>query len=393
MNKPLKTLFAFSVLASAVAFAGPAEDMLAGAGAITEESLIAMCEKANNEPVPNSKKLKYLDPVAYEAMILAYKDAPINPKTYVVGSCPASKAMSKLRRNYRFPTIDSMLDRLMTNPSPAIRATAMSQARQFLFGTSSKSRQIVRPYLDKETDPVAIVGALTAFSNDGAKVPEIGAFIIKQLNNTDPIVRRMAILHSCSSWNLKTPGFVEKIADLLVNEKDITVLKAACGYAGKLKSELIVEAYAKLLASTNDDAIKTEAQKGMAPLWWDYPFFKQGLESAYKLQLKELKALSEKKVPMSYWLAFNTIASKSSNAKNMEKWYALIPWYKAEDVRAIFLAFLNNAENPRMVRSSAAKVLFTHGMSKEDLTALCEKFKTEGQKDANLILNSIKALR
>ena len=81
MKRMLAVLAAFAL--TTAAFATPAEEMLKAAPK-TEAGLVAMADKApGNKPAPadNKNAKPTLDPVAFEALILAYADAKVDAKT------------------------------------------------------------------------------------------------------------------------------------------------------------------------------------------------------------------------------------------------------------------------------------------------------------------------
>ncbi len=372
MNKYLRLFTGAILLTGLTVAATPAEDMLAAAEK-SEDGLVAMAEKANNTVDKDGKKI--LDPVAYEALFLAFQFAEPNARNYDLGGYPF-KALSKIRRNYKMPSIDEFLPRMLAHPSPKIRANALSYIRTFL-GVSKTNLERTNDMLTNEKDPVVIAAMVRALANEGDRNPAVGAFLVRCLDNPDPVVRYVVGIHSPSSWNYKNQALADKLADLIVNEKDENTRKYICEYAGRLNNDAIVDAYSKVIFTETDPQIQNAAIKGLLLTWWCYPLHNTDRQKGYELSLKFFREFKpNSRVPSTS--AIFPLTSSAAPSKSFEKWKEKATWYKPEDVAAVFLPYATDKDYPKMLRQSAIKILAYNGYTKEQVQELVTKLAADG---------------
>ena len=372
MNKYL-SFFAGTILLTGLTVAAtPAEDMLAAAEK-SEDGLVAMAEKANNTVDKDGKKV--LDPVAYEALFLAFQFAEPNARNYDLAGYPY-KALSKVRRNYKMPAIDEFLPRMLAHSSPNVRANALSYIKSFL-GVSKTNLERTNAMLTNETNPVVIAALIKALANEGDRQPEVGAFLVRCLDNPDPIIRYVAAIHSSTSWNWKNQALADKLADLIVNEKNADTRKYICEYAGRLNNDVIVDAYSKVIFTEPDTRIQNAAIKGLLLTWWSYPLHNTDRQKGYELSLKFFREFKpNSKVPNSN--ALFPLTSCASGTKAFDKWKEKATWYKPEDVATLFLPYATDKDYPNSIRQYAVKILAYNGYTKEQIQELVTKLAEEG---------------
>ena len=385
MKRLLSTLAAFA-LTAAVAFATPAEDMLKAAPK-TVDGLVAMADGApGNKPAPAGKKnaKPTLDPVAYEALILAFADAKVNAKTLDLDftSYPA-KALAAVRRKYALPDSAAFIPRLLAHPDAKVRARTVLLMEGFLFGTSSADRKAGIRQMATEKDPIVLYALIRTFANDGAKDAAIGKFLVDCLGNATPVIRYKAVIHGCSSWNAKTPGFAKRIAEMMNTEKDPEVRKAILERAGRLGNEDILLPAYKTAAQDADPLVRSYVVSGLLNYWWDYPFLKGDSQAAYDLTLQILKTFpGVKNVPTSAFVMCSNLKNKPSG-KAYDEWKVrTAAWYKSEEVRAALLPIAEDTGLSFVIRGSAIDALITHGLSKADFEALMGRLEAAGDRHA-----------
>lgn len=360
-----------ALLASLTLAATPAEEMLAAAEK-TVDGLVAMAEKGNH--TVNDKGKKVLDPVAYEAILLACQDLTPNKSDYSLYGNP-QKALGQLRKTYLLPPANTFIPRLLEHPSPNVRAVALGYITSFL-GVSEANLRRTNAMLTNEKEPVAIAALIRALANEGDRRPEIGAFLVRCLDHQDPVLRRLVAIHSCSSWNFKNQALADKLANLIVNEKDTNTRIAVCNYAGKLNNDAIVEAYGKILFTEKSPAIINSALYGLVQSWWYFPLYNTNRQKAYELTLKffrEYKPTTQ--VPNT--TALSPLTQKTTNARTITQWQEQATWYKAEDVAAVFLPYATDKAYPDNLRVNAIKILGVHGYTKAQIEELVAKLTAD----------------
>lgn len=364
---------AFSTMAALPLFATPAEDMLAKADK-TADGLVAMANGAKNTPPAKEGAKATLDPVAWEALLLSYEGAETNPKDFhrFKYGIPTAKAIATLRKTYLFPKVPGMAERLLAHKSPEVRAAMVERMSAFLFGTSEESRKMAVDLLAKEESPIVLAALVRTFANDGGKVPEIGAFLVRQLDSKDPAVRRAVVCFAPSSWNFETPGLAEKMAAMFATEKDPDVRLALGGYACKLGKEVLVAPYVALL-SDPDAKLRAKALEGLVKMWWAFPLFNTSSEGAYRASLEALgKTTPSKANHAAVAPAFKALSWKIGNPKIKEKWLKAAPWYVPADVRKVLEPWFRCAKLTAYQRTTLLKALYAHGNTKEELKAMID---------------------
>ena len=382
MKRLLAVLAAFAL--TTAAFATPAEDMLKAAPK-TEAGLVAMADKApGNKPAPADQKnaKPTLDPVAFEALILAYADAKVDAKTLnlTYSSYPA-EAFSAVSKKYALPDSAAFLPRLLAHSDPKVRARTVLLMEGFLFGTSSAARKAGIQLMAAEKDPIVLNALIRVFANDGAKDAAIGKFLVGCLSHPDPRVRARAVIQCCSIWNSKTPGFAKRVADMMNTEKDPETRKAILERAGRLGNEEILLPAYKTAAQDADPLVRSYVVSGLLLYWWDYPFLRGNSQEAYNLTLQVLKTFpGVKNLKSSAFVMCSNLKNKPSG-KTYDAWKArTAAWYKPEEVRAALLPIVEDQGLSSVIRGSAIDAMITHGLSKADFEALMGRLEAAGDR-------------
>ena len=376
MNRYLSFILAGCALTLAhVSIAGPAEDMLAKAE-LTEAGLVAMADAAKNIPAEDAKKKPTLDPVAYEALLLAHKGVAGDPKSFyrLDYKAPAVKALAEVRKKYNLPSHEPFIDRLLANPDPSVRAKAVTLMSKFLWGTSASSKGKAVELLKTETEPIVLAAIISTFANDGGKVPEIGQFLVKCLDNSDPVVRKAVAAYSTSSWNFETPGLSEKLAELILTEKDANARKEILERAGSLGKDVIYESYAKVLDGDESTEIKAMAMKGLLKMWWSFPLYNTYNEKAYRKTLAFIPTIKDE--PANKKLlnaALDALGQKSSDQRTLKTYATNAPWFVEADVKAVLLPLVDFANIDTFSRAKLFKGIYLPGGSADEVKAIVEK--------------------
>ena len=394
-HSPLFLAIGLLATASLPLLATPAEDMLK-ASEKSIDGLVSMAKGAKNKPPEKEGQKGELDPVAWEALILSYADVPAAPGNFYrfKSGNKTDKAIRQVLKEFRVPHVPEMAERLLANESPAVRAAMVARLSGGFFGNSKTSLELIKGLLDKEKSPVVIAAIIRTFANDGGKVPEIGAFLVRQLGHEDPVVRRAVVCFAPSSWNFKTPGLAEKLAEMLSEEKDPEVRAAVLTYACKLGNDVLVEPYVKALSDA-DSLTRGKALEGLVKMWWAFPLYDTHSEKAYRASLKALgEAKPGRALALENSRVFNTLALKNSQQRIMDKWAGTAPWYVAADVRKVLLPWFQCGDIPIYIRTNILKALYSHGMPKDELSALMqdEKFEIDSKEKPRLekALNALK---
>ncbi len=375
MKKLLSRIMAVALLSiTANSFAGPAEDMLAAAQQ-TKEGLVEMADKANNAPAAQEGKKPTLDPVAYEALILAHKGVPLQASPYYSLSyaAPAAKALSEVTKKYNLPKTDSFIDRLLANPDKSVRFKAVTLIKGGLFGSSAVNRDRVIKLMEKETAPEVQMAIVSCFANDGGKDAEIGNFLVKCLDNADPVVRQAVASYSCSSWNFNTPGLAEKLAELIISEKNAKARLIILEYSGKLAKDVITDALVKVLEGNDTPEVKGKALKGLVNSWWYFPLYNTYNERAYKATLAYLPKIADESANLKIFDALSDLSRKSSNPKTLKDYTKNAPWYVATDVKKAILPLIDYKNIRSMTRANLIAAIYAHGGTKEEATEIINK--------------------
>ena len=338
----------------------------------TEEGLISMV---------TTPEKGTLTPEEYEAMYLAYSKVAIDEKTMELEKNFVAKARNTAFKNRKNPeNFKDILKQLMSNASPQVRGQAITASTGKLFGAKDSEVSNDLSTLMNEKDPYVIKCGVEALSNE-LKHPEVAKFVLAQLENESPFVRRKVAIAVGNSWSKGVDG-VKEAALKLMADKDDNTRKLILSGVGKLGDESFVPELVKVLDDPAQEKFHGDAIRGLSTMWLDYPFHKNTCKAAYDATMNYYKKTPRtNKVPS--WAgiaAFSTVAEKEIGA-----WKAKATYFKPAEFAKVLTDVVNDPEVNWLATATAAKAI----------KALCSKADLENLKktiEANTSLKQQKQM-
>ncbi len=338
----------------------------------TEEGLISMV---------TTPEKGTLTPEEYEAMYLAYSKVAIDEKTMELEKNFVAKARNTAFKNRKNPeNFKDILKQLMSNASPQVRGQAITASTGKLFGAKDSEVSNDLSTLMNEKDPYVIKCGVEALSNE-LKHPEVAKFVLAQLENESPFVRRKVAIAVGNSWSKGVDG-VKEAALKLMADKDDNTRKLILSGVGKLGDESFVPELVKVLDDPAQEKFHGDAIRGLSTMWLDYPFHKNTCKAAYDATMNYYKKTPRtNKVPS--WAgiaAFSTVAEKEIGA-----WKAKATYFKPAEFAKVLTDVVNDPEVNWLATAPAAKAI----------KALCSKADLENLKktiEANTSLKQQKQM-
>lgn len=338
----------------------------------TEEGLISMV---------TTPEKGTLTPEEYEAMYLAYSKVAIDEKTMELEKNFVAKARNTAFKNRKNPeNFKDILKQLMSNASPQVRGQAITASTGKLFGAKDSEVSNDLSTLMNEKDPYVIKCGVEALSNE-LKHPEVAKFVLAQLENESPFVRRKVAIAVGNSWSKGVDG-VKEAALKLMADKDDNTRKLILSGVGKLGDESFVPELVKVLDDPAQEKFHGDAIRGLSTMWLDYPFHKNTCKAAYDATMNYYKKTPRtNKVPS--WAgiaAFSTVAEKEIGA-----WKAKATYFKPAEFAKVLTDVVNDPEVNWIATAPAAKAI----------KALCSKADLENLKktvEANTSLKQQKQM-
>lgn len=338
----------------------------------TEEGLISMV---------TTPEKGTLTPEEYEAMYLAYSKVAIDEKTMELEKNFVAKARNTAFKNRKNPeNFKDILKQLMSNASPQVRGQAITASTGKLFGAKDSEVSNDLSTLMNEKDPYVIKCGVEALSNE-LKRPEVAKFVLAQLENESPFVRRKVAIAVGNSWSKGVDG-VKEAALKLMADKDDNTRKLILSGVGKLGDESFVPELVKVLDDPAQEKFHGDAIRGLSTMWLDYPFHKNTCKAAYDATMNYYKKTPRtNKVPS--WAgiaAFSTVAEKEIGA-----WKAKATYFKPAEFAKVLTDVVNDPEVNWLATAPAAKAI----------KALCSKADLENLKktiEANTSLKQQKQM-
>jgi hypothetical protein len=230
----------------------------------------------------------------FETTLLRLASCTIEPGW--VERCPAYGDLMKVVQRYHggdgFPGEPAV--RHLRHPSFAVRATAVSFASQYAFG-SEPSPEREAQYLDalrSETDP-EMLASLVGHAGDGIKRnAAIRNFVLRSLSHFDPRVRRRALAAiGRPDVAPELPDAMLYIAPATKADRPLEERVEACAALGKVDDPRVVAWLGALLA---DASIPLELHgacfESLVGTWTRYPSPKVPSREGYELTLRLLRA-------------------------------------------------------------------------------------------------------
>lgn len=338
----------------------------------TEEGLISMV---------TTPEKGTLTPEEFEAMYLAYSKVAINEKTMELEKNFVAKARNTAFKNRKNPdNYKDILKQLMSNASPQVRGQAITASTGKLFGAKDSEVSNDLSTLMNEKDPYVIKCGVEALSNE-LKHPEVAKFVLAQVDNESPFVRRKVALAVGNSWSKGVDG-VKEAALKLMADNDENTRKLILSGVGKLADESFVPELVKVLNDPAQEKCHGDAIRGLSTMWLDYPFHKNTSKAAYEATMNYYKKTPRtNNVPS--WAgisAFSTVAEKEIGA-----WKAKATYFKPAEFAKVLTDVVNDPAVNWLAAAPAAKAI----------KALCSKADLENLKktvEANTSLKQQKQI-
>ena len=146
----------------------------------TEEGLISMVTTPENGT---------LTPEEYEAMYLAYSKVAIGENQDLEKNFVAKARNTAFKKRKMPEDFKDILKQLMSNSSPQVRGEAIIASTGKLLGAKDSEVSNDLSALMNEQHPFVIKCGIEALSNE-MKHPEVAKFILAQVDNESPYVRR-----------------------------------------------------------------------------------------------------------------------------------------------------------------------------------------------------------
>ncbi|MBR1463851.1 MAG: HEAT repeat domain-containing protein [Prevotella sp.] len=322
----------------------------------TEEGLVSMV---------TTPEKGTLTPEEFEAMYLAYSKVAISEKTLELEKNFVDKARNTAFKNRKHPeNSEEILKKLMSNPSPQVRAQAITVATGKLLGAKDSEVAADLSVLQNEQHPHVLKSGVKALANE-LKRPEVAKFVLAQVGNESPFVRREVAIALGNSWSKGVEG-VKEAALKLMTDEDENTRKLILSGVGKLADDSYVPELVKVLDDPAQEKFHGDAVRGLSYMWLDYPFHKNTSKAAYDATLNYLKKKPRtNKVPAwSAIAAFNTVSDKEIGA-----WKAKATYFKPAEFAKVMSDLVNDPDVNWLACAPAVKAIKAL-CSKSDLESL-----------------------
>lgn len=307
---------------------------------------------------------------------------------YIDSACPALKALNEwkaVKENYKkMGDTNALGVKLISNEAAAVRLYA-AQMMESLTGTKDDALKALLAQVKAEKDPAVLKAILHASANNGARNADIGKMMLELAAHENANVRATAAVSISSPWNKEMKGAPEKLAEMMEKDKEMSVRKAACGYAGQLDAPLLVPVYDRMTDPKVEEELAAECMKGLLEMWASYPLWERHNEDAYKLTLKRLEQTprSEKLPP---WTIMGTLGNVGEGkGESFDKWKAASKWFDAATLRKALGAIALDGKANWMARTGAVKAAIALGASKADLDGWKAKLDAKNTNDKYVI--------
>ncbi len=382
-----KVLLSFAILAVAATMAACGNKAAQNAESASDESpamrllnSVPFTEEGLISMVTTPEK-GTLTPEEFEAMYLAYSKVAIDEKTMELEKNFVAKARNTAFKNRKNPeNFKDILKQLMSNASPQVRGQAITASTGKLFGAKDSEVSNDLSTLMNEQNPYVIKCGVEALSNE-LKHPEVAKFVLAQVDNESPFVRRKVAIAVGNSWSKGVDG-VKEAALKLMADKDENTRKLILSGVGKLGDESFIPELVKVLDDPAQEKVHGDAIRGLSTMWLDYPFHKNTSKAAYDATMNYYKKTPRtNKVPSwSGIAAFSTVAEKEIGA-----WKAKATYFKPAEFAKVLTDVVNDPAVNWLATAPAAKAI----------KALCSKADLENLKktvEANTSLKQQKQM-
>ena len=289
----------------------------------------------------------------YVALISTYSNVTIKDDLTLENNI-TDEAIKKIDSKAK-PSLDEYLPELLKSDSPQVRGYGISLITS-LLGVSSDNLALAKELIKTETNPYVLCRAVKSLSNE-LKDTEVKDFVFKMAENENAHIRVQAAYAIGNSWSKEAQGAVDKIITLM-KDSDVDVRKSAASGSGKLNDEKVIDALVEILNNNDDSDVHASAVEGLSHLWYDYPFFKNTSEKAYRATMDYYKKTPRNdKVPAWNSLsAFRTVSTQDT----FTEWKTKSTYYNTDEIYNIMVELIKDGDCNWLGRTSAIDVIKNH---------------------------------
>lgn len=316
-------------------------------------------------------------------LVSTYSYATIN-ENLELNENVTDKAIQKLRNDKAtLPKPNEFVETLLKSESPQVRGYAYSQSLS-LLGVKSGILPTIKEALKTEKEPYVLRHAALVLANEASKDPEIASFLLDTLKNENAALRKSVIVYLCNSKNKNLDGLVDALIELM-NDPDGNVRKNAYEYSGNLGDERIIAPITEMLKNPEEKDFHYKGIKGLVALWYNYPFYENTSEAAYRATMDYLKTPVSEDIPVRE--AVTSFNSKSDD--KYEAWKQKATYFNPDEIYEIMVGIIKNENLNWMTRCGACATIAAH-CTKEQFTALGEIVNGLTDGDASFIQKEYK---
>ena len=254
------------------------------------------------------------------------------------------------------PSIDSYVGTLLDSDFAQVRGYGISLITT-LTGVSEKNIERAKKLIKDEKDEYVIFKAVKALSNSAAKDKEIADFLIANSEHENAKIRTQVAYALGNSWSKGVDGAVDTIIKLM-NDKDMSVRKAACSSSGKLADEKVIDPLVEILKNADEADLHSSCIDGLNHLWYDFPFFENTSEKAYNATMDYLKTTPRTdKIPS--WSAVGSFRTTSTQ-DSFKEWKEKATYFNVDDIYNIMVDIIKDENANYLARTSAIDVIKSH---------------------------------
>ena len=307
-----------------------------------------------NDLLSHIKDINNVTVDEYVWLISTYSNVEVK-EDFTLESNITDEAIKQIKSDAK-PKLNQYLEKLLNSDSKQVRGYGISLITS-LIGVSKDNLELAKKLIKTEKDPYVLYKATKALSNEAKSDKEIADFLIKMASNDNAKIRAASANALGNTWSQGVNGAVDTIIKLM-NDKDTDVRKAACRYSGKLGDESVIAPLVKILNNAADADIHGSCVEGLVTLWYDYPFFKNTSEKAYKATMDYLKKTPRtEKIPA--WTAVGSFKTTSTQ-DSFKEWKKKATYFKEDEVYNVMVDIIKDGNANYLARTSAIDIIKAH---------------------------------
>lgn len=307
-----------------------------------------------NDLLSHIKDINNVTVDEYVWLISTYSNVEVK-EDFTLESNITDEAIKQIKSDAK-PKLNQYLEKLLNSDSKQVRGYGISLITS-LIGVSKDNLELAKKLIKTEKDPYVLYKATRALSNEAKSDKEIADFLIKMASNDNAKIRAASANALGNTWSQGVNGAVDTIIKLM-NDKDTDVRKAACRYSGKLGDESVIAPLVKILNNAADADIHGSCVEGLVTLWYDYPFFKNTSEKAYKATMDYLKKTPRtEKIPA--WTAVGSFKTTSTQ-DSFKEWKKKATYFKEDEVYNVMVDIIKDGNANYLARTSAIDIIKAH---------------------------------